>query len=306
MRGFKFGVVLCSAMIGVGVVGTGSALGKLYKDYYDEEVLIEELLDIEAMNKVSIQADMPIRIEETTEQPKVIYKAQVQGIKDLKKEYAVEVETDGDKTVIEVDNDRQGINFEWVQEEELVVFLPKKEMQELIVEAEHAYSLDTFTYSGDNTIKEVDLTFGGEIKVELKGNYEDVAVEGRYGTLKMSTGTPTELELKGGIQEVELKGAYKQIDTTLESAELKIFPTQPIESIYLEGYAGEVYMELPTGHKGFEVVKPYDAFEDNNQFYTNVDAAQSIIGETKESRTYGEQETKIFVTYDSTQVTIIE
>lgn len=213
MKALKFGIIACSVLLGIGVVGTGAAVGSLYKEtslVYEEH--LEEKLNPAALENIYIDTDASVRIIETTGEPRVIFDSRESGIMITEPSYKMDVVTEGDTTYITLaDHNEGGFNLSFGGErQDLVVYLPKKDINKLEVTSNRGW-YQNLTYEGNNGIKDLDIS-RMNMNLDLEGNYGNIEINDGRGDVTIHSATPATVDFEGGFGDVNLTGSYNLVE----------------------------------------------------------------------------------------------
>ncbi|MGL4344042.1 MAG: hypothetical protein ACRCTE_02515 [Cellulosilyticaceae bacterium] len=210
MKKLLIGFVL---MLGVSIVGASASFGYVLKeDINHYEVSKTEQLKKEALKKVYIDANIPIKVCATQGQPRIELESSSLGVFVAEPTYDMKVREEGDSTYISlsrVQSSSLGLFFGPGQEE-ATIYLAQQDMDKLSINTEGYYDRVKFELDHTN-IKDVaiDVGFGD---VDLSGNYEKINIKQESaGNVRIDSQSPAHVVLEGPYH-VNLSGQFKEIE----------------------------------------------------------------------------------------------
>lgn len=326
MRFIKFGMIACSVLLGIGIIGTGASLGKVYssKEFVQVTELREEL-NAASLNNVYLKSDVPIRIETTQGQPYITFNNESIGITIPERTYDLKVREEGDSSYIEI---KAGDTFLDMtlhdDDQEAVLYLPEKAMNKLeVVSNGHGWSDLTFKSKIDINELVLDV-YHSELQLEgkynkidigtvygkmdiishtpaevnihsnqnggdlkLSGQYKAVNVDGGYNVINIDSETPYSIFLKGAQGEIKLKGNVEVAQVEVYGGDLTIDTDDIPKRIQIGADHTDVHINLPETLSGFEALYTSDYVQDQI-IYSNFDVKTENIKENMKKITFGD------------------
>ena len=306
MKVLKFLLAGCLVLAGIGIIGTGVTLGEIYKNnqmvYEDSE---SANLNQAALENIYIEADVPVRIMPTEGQARVEFQASGRGMMIPEPKYKLDVLSEGKSSYINL-KEIQGTELYLLTnniKQELIVYLPEKDINTLKVVTGTSTSPKAFSYTSKANIKELDLNVGA-INLDLEGNYNQMNIRSRNSAnsnIKVRSNTPAILnieadcnvDLTGQLQQVQVKsndhsyGDNIYIKSDLE-AQVKV--ENRVADILIEGKVKDIMINKQSGNILVDSKTPYDILiKSSEALDTNLKGmikTATIDGEYGEVRLY--------------------
>lgn len=341
MRLLKVGIAAFAVILGVGIVGTGASLGKLYKtSQLTYKTSLEEALDATALKNIYVSTDVPLRIETTTGTPMVTFESNETGLIIPEPKYELKVRTQGDSSYIDIINDNhQFMDFSFDRgRHEAVVYLPEQAIGKLKIDG---HPFNRVEYAAKVDINEL-IIDGGSVELGLEGNIGKVDLDVNRVALDMVSHTPATVEVNANSGDVVLAGSYKDVTINeLSNGEIKVDSNTPykvaingaaevvlkgaIEAaevskndygkvtiqattqpkyLQVDSYYSDVRIQLPSDLSGFTSIYEYEYEEQS--FFSNFDLSSQKIGETTKKLTYGDGATQIVLNVRDADTSIMK
>jgi len=220
--------------------------GKVYyqdiKTYVDEK---NEVLDINALDRIYIKSSTQVDIYPTTGNPYVEFKQDFVDLVGVAPKYDLKVEKKDKSTYISLEQTDDVMVSLGIKKNEakLSVYLPQKQIEQLSVE-------NTTNFYNSIESQVIDLQ-GIDIKkldvdllhaeISLDGKYEDVKLSVSGGKLDMKSKQPVQLYTNGNIDEV-LSGKFENITIDGEGCYVNI-DSEEACNVQIDSYNSKFYLK---------------------------------------------------------------
>lgn len=210
-------LIIFSLICGVSFIITAAIAGQVYykelNTYTDYD---KQELDVNALQSIYIDSQIPIQVEVTEGKPYVEFNQSFIDLLGMAPEFELEIKTKGNSTYIDLEQIKETTIYLGVQEDiaSLTVYLPQKSYDTIQIQnnqytyysrrADHVISLEGIDAKKVN----IDVAYS---EVSLKGNYEQILTHMDSGVLEIHSNQPTQLEVGGNVK-TNLTGQYESID----------------------------------------------------------------------------------------------
>lgn len=260
-------LIIFSVICGISFIVSAAIAGQVYykelNTYTDYD---KQELDIDALQSIYIDSQIPIHVEVTEGKPYVEFNQSFIDLLGMAPEFELAIKTKGNSTYIDLEQIKETTIYLGVQEDmaSLTVYLPQKAYDTIQIRnnrykyysesVDHIINLENIDAKNIN----IDVVYS---EVNLKGNYEQVLAHMDSGILEVHSNQPTQLEIAGNVK-TNLTGQYESID---------------IEDVYnKEIYVDSeipTYIRLETNHSDIKLRGKYDKI--NLEGYSNTIDAKS-------------------------------
>lgn len=256
-------ILICGTSFIVSAAIAGRVYYKELNTYTDYD---KQELNIDALQSIYIDSQIPIQVEITEGKPYVEFNQSFIDLLDMAPEFELKIKTKENSTYIELEQVKETTIYLGVQEDKanLKVYLPQKAYDTIQIQNNgHTY----YDKKGDHIInlenidaKKIDIDVAYS-EVNLKGNYEQILAHMDSGILEVHSNQPTQLEVEGNVK-TYLIGQYESINIQdLQHKEIYIDSEIP------------TYVKLVSNHSNIKLRGKYDKI--NLEGYSNTIDAQS-------------------------------
>ena len=210
-------LIIFSIIFGIGFITSAVIAGQVYykelNAYTDYD---KQDLDINALESIYIDSQIPVQVEVTQGKPYVEFSQSFTDLLGMAPEFELEVKTKGNSTYVNLEQTKEITVYIGIQEDKasLTVHLPQKAYDTIqIKNNEYSY----YSKYRDNNINledidvkkfEIDMEYS---EVKLKGSYEQISAHINSGILEIHSNQPAQLEVQGRVK-ANLTGQYQDID----------------------------------------------------------------------------------------------
>ncbi|ADZ81792.1 hypothetical protein [Cellulosilyticum lentocellum] len=210
-------LIIFSIIFGIGFITSAVIAGQVYykelNAYTDYD---KQDLDINALQSIYIDSQIPVQVEVTQGKPYVEFSQNFTDLLGMAPEFELEVKTKGNSTYVNLEQTKEITVYLGIQEDKasLTVYLPQKAYDTIqIKNNEYSY----YSKYRDNNINledidvkkfEIDMEYS---EVKLKGSYEQISAHINSGILEIHSNQPAQLEVQGRVK-ANLTGQYQGID----------------------------------------------------------------------------------------------
>ncbi len=210
-------LIIFSIIFGIGFITSAVIAGQVYykelNAYTDYD---KQDLDINALQSIYIDSQIPVQVEVTQGKPYVEFSQSFTDLLGMAPEFELEVKTKGNSTYVNLEQTKEITVYLGIQEDKasLTVYLPQKAYDTIqIKNNEYSY----YSKYRDNNINledidvkkfEIDMEYS---EVKLKGSYEQISAHINSGILEIHSNQPAQLEVQGRVK-ANLTGQYQGID----------------------------------------------------------------------------------------------
>ena len=210
-------LIIFSIIFGIGFITSAVIAGQVYykelNAYTDYD---KQDLDINALQSIYIDSQIPVQVEVTQGKPYVEFSQSFTDLLGMEPEFELEVKTKGNSTYVNLEQTKEITVYIGIQEDKasLTVYLPQKAYDTIqIKNNEYSY----YSKYRDNNINledidvkkfEIDMEYS---EVKLKGSYEQISAHINSGILEIHSNQPAQLEVQGRVK-ANLTGQYQGID----------------------------------------------------------------------------------------------
>lgn len=282
MKTLKFLIAGFSVLIGIGVVGTGVTLGELYSTNQTVYEASENAdLNVNALENLYIESDVPVRIIPTEGKPRVEFEAQGNGLMIPEPKYELKVTSEGKSSYINLE-ETQASQFHIFTNNfnmKLVIYLPEKDINTLKVQANQGsyyYGDKSFAYTSNANIKELILEVGS-IDLDLNGGYNKINIDAQNGSIDIASNQAaivdidggSDIKLSGQLQEITMRDMYRSGGNKLlinSALEANINLNNHYGDTIIEGKVKSIKMDGQGGSLTVNSMNPYDVFVKSHDY----------------------------------------
>ena len=260
-------LIIFSLICGVSFMVSAAIAGQVYyKELNTYTDYSKQELNIDALQSIYIQSQIPIQIEITEGKPYVEFNQSFIDLLGMAPEFELKIKTKEDSTYIDLEQIKETTIYLGVQEDKasLTVYLPQKAYDTIQIQNNgHTY----YGRKGKHNInlenidaKNIDIDVAYS-EINLKGSYEQILAHIDSGTLEIHSNQPAQLEVEGNVK-THLIGQYESINIhDIQNKEIYIDSEIP------------AYVEIQSNHSNIKLRGKYDKI--NLEGYSNTIDAQS-------------------------------
>jgi len=235
--------IILTIIFFTGCISSATLAGRIfYKELKTYEDYDKKDLQVQALENIFVDSDVPVEIHPTTQAPYVEFSQSFIDLVGIAPEYQLEVQEKGNSTYINLNKIEDVLIWLGVKENKakLNLYLPEGDINKLKVEAygndirnEHRSTINLDKIN----VKDVDIdTYHTDII--LDGAYEKVNIQADSNSLNMKSTIETTLYTTGRMEQ-NLSGKFKKISIEGNHGAINIDSTN-ISSVEIENYYGSI------------------------------------------------------------------
>ncbi|MBE6024140.1 MAG: hypothetical protein E7231_13230 [Cellulosilyticum sp.] len=235
--------IILTIIFFTGCISSATLAGRIfYKELKTYEDYDKKDLQVQALENIFVDSDVPVEIHPTTQAPYVEFSQSFIDLVGIAPEYQLEVQEKGNSTYINLNKIEDVLIWLGVKENKakLNLYLPEGDINKLKVEAygndirnEHRSTINLDKIN----VKDVDIdTYHTDII--LDGAYEKVNIQADSNSLNMKSTIETTLYTTGRMEQ-NLSGKFKKISIEGNHEAINIDSTN-ISSVEIENYYGSI------------------------------------------------------------------
>lgn len=237
----SLGIILVVSI--AGATTTAGIVARQEVKTYEQN--LKENLNKDALKNITIQSDVPIRIETTSGEPYVSFDSKVVGLFDKELKYDLSVKSNGQDTSINISevSSPEFIDLCIEKFEQIaIVYLPQQDIDSLVVKSQIDSYDDALEYKSKNVnIKHLKLDVHA-LDLDLTGKYETIEIESGQGNIDINALAPAGVRISGDAN-IRLKGQYQRVEVQDGNGDVNVYSHIPT-NIGIDRYSSESNVKL--------------------------------------------------------------